>query len=65
MKKVRDKMMFHTLTAPGIITAQIVSSSPKFLTSRYVGTSPPPKNKVIRNRVMNHPRPFKRSSDNA
>ena len=52
-------MMFHTFTAPGSTSAQIVSIIFKLLTNKYVGTNPPPKNIVMIKNIFNILRPTK------
>jgi len=44
--------MFQILIAPGKMIAHGVSKIPKFLTTIYVGTNPPPKNMVNKKNDM-------------
>ena len=55
--------MFQTLNDPGRITAHMLSRSPKLLTRRYVGISPPPKNIVMIKIVLKIFLPLKSSRD--
>ena len=56
-------IMFHTLNAPGRMTAHMESSRPRLLMSRYVGIRPPLKNIVITNKVLKSFLPLKSGSD--
>ncbi|MNW59805.1 hypothetical protein D3C74_377470 [compost metagenome] len=58
-KKVRATTIFQTEAATGRTNAHMLFMSPRFLTSRYVGTIPPLKNIVNRMRPMNNWRPTK------